>query len=90
MNLMPDCASKHGGYGCDIGRNRRIVGSGKKLFVMANNLCPECKAGHFDFCNAGNWGGTVLGKHGGVDNPALMYREAPCPAVLKSKLGCPR
>lgn len=89
VKLMPDCASKHGGYGCDINRNRRILGSGKKVYIIVDNLCPECKTGHFDFCNAGNWGGTLLGKFGGVDNPALMYRKASCPPALVQRLGCP-
>lgn len=59
------------------------------MFFMSSNRCPECKLGHFDLCSAGNWGGTQLGKYGGIDNPALMYRKAPCPAPLQQRMGCP-
>lgn len=86
MKIMSKCASAHGGYGCDHNRNRRILGMEKKAIVMNANQCPECKTGHFDLCEAGNWGGTFLGKFGGIDNPALMYREIPCPDILKNKL----
>lgn len=88
LEIMPDCASIHGGYGCDANRNRAILGSGRQAFIVALNLCPECKKGHFDLCQDGNWGGTVLGSGGGVDNPALMYREVGCPPALMKKLGC--
>merc|ERR1719321_2076938 len=86
MKIMSQCASIHGGYGCDQNRNRKILGSERKAIVMAANECPECKEGHFDFCMDENWGGTVLGRHGGIDNPALMYREVPCPKVLTDRL----
>jgi len=86
MKIMSQCASIHGGYGCDQRRNQRILGESRKAIVMTANLCPECKTGHFDFCQAGNWGGTVLGKHGGIDNPALMYRKVACPKVLTDRL----
>jgi len=86
MKIMSQCASIHGGYGCDQNRNRRILGAERKAIVMAANECPECKEGHFDMCMDENWGGTVLGTHGGIDNPALMYREVPCPKVLTDRL----
>jgi len=86
MKIMSQCASIHGGYGCDQNRNRKILGAERKAIVMAANECPECKEGHFDFCMDENWGGTVLGTHGGIDNPALMYREVPCPKVLTDRL----
>lgn len=88
LEIMPDCASIHGGYGCDINRNRAILGSGRQAFIVALNLCPECNEGHFDFCMAGNWGGTVLGGQGGIDNPALKYRGVGCPPALMNKLDC--
>ena len=69
--------------GCNLGANRASVG--KKLTVMAQNRCNECKQGHFDFCMDSNWGGTSLR---GLDNPALRYREVTCPGVLLDRLGC--
>merc|ERR1719482_1802194 len=84
---MPDCASIHGGYGCNAGRNRAILGGGKKAIIMSANKCPECKTGHFDLCMDNNWGGTLLGRSGGIDNPALMYKKVPCPTVLAKRFG---
>jgi len=86
MEIWSKCASIHGGYGCNQRRNQQILGAKRKAIVMAANQCPECKTGHFDLCQAGNWGGTVLGKYGGIDNPALVYKKIPCPAVLTNRL----
>merc|ERR1719191_2116339 len=84
---MNQCASMHGGYGCNQQRNRQILVSHRMAIVMNANQCPECKTGHFDLCSAGNWGGTLLGRSGGPDNPALMYKEIPCPDVLAKRFG---
>merc|ERR1712072_780437 len=89
VKIMPQCASIHGGPGCNQPKNTKLLGkNGRTAYIMVLNECPECKAGHFDFCQDGNWGGTVLGKDGGIDNPALMYEPVACPGPLKSRMQC--
>merc|ERR1719313_1032432 len=61
----------------------------QKAIIMSANECRECKKGHFDFCMANNRGGTLLGRSGGIDNPALMYKKISCPDVLLKRLGLP-
>merc|ERR1719324_2170309 len=60
--------------------------------VMIVNEYDSGSFGNFHLCSEGNFGGTVLGRYGGIipqgSSGTLMYREGPCPFALLDRMAC--
>jgi len=93
LEVTAKCGNPYHKGGCN--GNANTAAAGKRITVMATNLCPDLpacpkqpgqtniygKTVHFDIC----WHENKLGS---MDNAMLKYREVPCPSAITKHLEC--
>jgi hypothetical protein len=93
LEVTEKCGNPYHKGGCNNNANQ--ASAGKRITVMATNLCPDepaCpkhpgqsniygKTVHFDIC----WHDNQLGS---MDNAMVKYREVPCPGAITKRMDC--
>merc|ERR1712078_397758 len=93
LELTEKCGNPYSKGGCNHNANR--AAAGKRITVMATNLCPDLpacpktwnqknvygKSVHFDIC----WHQNELGN---MDNAMVKYRQVSCPGAITRHMQC--